>query len=560
MELDDLLISTGVDALIKLLSQKKKVELGVAAKLLHLSPDKVEDWAHILETEGILKIEYHLTKVFLVWAEATPVEIEKRGVEFVRKKKDFLEEIKGIKKLHAEEEQQLKMQKESFSSLYSSLSSKFDQIDSVVTKAEGIKKRQRDSVDEVNKKFSALEKNLESLTSSMKFLESQIHSSKKTLEGTKTDESLSEIKNKKKEIEGFKASLEKIIKEIGKAKEMGEGAPSSDEIQHMKNDFNSLRSKLSGVISESKDLKTVIGDFRESSEIISSARKELEKILKSAQRLRSELSHGFRDAGEMKEKLPKITFELKKDLEDLKHVEDTVSHLKETFSQEDVSLLEGKIAELDKKESSLLEGMSSLEHEISKVSASEGGLPELQDRLDDLRDEILSEKEQLIDETEILFKSVEEEMGTYSTFQKIKEKARSSLEDYLSQLGSLKNDAEKIKEGISQLRKTEIPKIKEDVKTKELFELVDRLKKQKETLGEAHDKIVDMESMLTRINKNLSLLSKQAKLIEMRGGGVSREEEEGVRQSISLSKNETKEFEKKRTELKDLIRRLWEEG
>ncbi len=46
----------------------------------------------------------------------------------------------------------------------------------------------------------------------------------------------------------------------------------------------------------------------------------------------------------------------------------------------------------------------------------------------------------------------------------------------------------------------------------------------------------------------------------MRTGEVSREEEEGVKQSIRLSKDETKEFEKKRSELKDLIRRLWEEG
>ncbi len=67
MALDDLLISTGVDQLIRLVKEKGKVEIGAAAKELRQPQRTVEDWAHVLEAEKLITIEYKLTKVYLVW-------------------------------------------------------------------------------------------------------------------------------------------------------------------------------------------------------------------------------------------------------------------------------------------------------------------------------------------------------------------------------------------------------------------------------------------------------------------------------------------------------------
>src|SRR3989344_5459244 len=67
MALDDLLISTGVDQLIRLVRERGRIEIGEAGRELKLPVRMVEDWARVLESEGLVQIEYRLTKIYLVW-------------------------------------------------------------------------------------------------------------------------------------------------------------------------------------------------------------------------------------------------------------------------------------------------------------------------------------------------------------------------------------------------------------------------------------------------------------------------------------------------------------
>ncbi len=100
MGLDDLLISTGVDQLIRLVKERTSVkkgkpegiEINAAAKELRLPLRMVEDWAHVLEEEGLISIEYKLTKIFLVWkapaAEAVVQKAEKLEAKAAEAKGD----------------------------------------------------------------------------------------------------------------------------------------------------------------------------------------------------------------------------------------------------------------------------------------------------------------------------------------------------------------------------------------------------------------------------------------------------------------------------------------
>ncbi|MGV8086042.1 MAG: hypothetical protein ACP5N1_00270 [Candidatus Woesearchaeota archaeon] len=58
-------ITTGVDRLVEIISEKKRVELDVAAKLLGVGKDVVQEWAQFLEEEGIVTIDYNLSKVWI---------------------------------------------------------------------------------------------------------------------------------------------------------------------------------------------------------------------------------------------------------------------------------------------------------------------------------------------------------------------------------------------------------------------------------------------------------------------------------------------------------------
>jgi chromosome segregation ATPase len=59
-------IKTGVDKLVELVSEKKKVTVDAAAKELGVGKDVVQEWAEFLEEENIVSLEYNLSKTWIV--------------------------------------------------------------------------------------------------------------------------------------------------------------------------------------------------------------------------------------------------------------------------------------------------------------------------------------------------------------------------------------------------------------------------------------------------------------------------------------------------------------
>ncbi len=59
-------IETGIDELLKLLETHDRISIPEAAKLLKLPEDVVEAWAHTLEEDGDIEIEYSLTTPFII--------------------------------------------------------------------------------------------------------------------------------------------------------------------------------------------------------------------------------------------------------------------------------------------------------------------------------------------------------------------------------------------------------------------------------------------------------------------------------------------------------------
>ena len=96
MALDDLLISTGVDQLIRLVKEKGKIELGAAAKELRQPLRTIEDWTHVLEEEGLVAVEYKLTKIYLVWKGPTTEYVAKKASELTGKAKETKAEVERL--------------------------------------------------------------------------------------------------------------------------------------------------------------------------------------------------------------------------------------------------------------------------------------------------------------------------------------------------------------------------------------------------------------------------------------------------------------------------------
>jgi len=67
MNADEGFISTGIDKFMRLLYEKKRIELGEASKTLSIPTKVIEYWSYVLESQGLLKINYTLTAVYLEW-------------------------------------------------------------------------------------------------------------------------------------------------------------------------------------------------------------------------------------------------------------------------------------------------------------------------------------------------------------------------------------------------------------------------------------------------------------------------------------------------------------
>jgi predicted transcriptional regulator len=58
-------VTTGVDALLQLLKERKKISLSEAAKELKLKESAIKQWVDFLVEEKIIGIEYKFTKAYL---------------------------------------------------------------------------------------------------------------------------------------------------------------------------------------------------------------------------------------------------------------------------------------------------------------------------------------------------------------------------------------------------------------------------------------------------------------------------------------------------------------
>jgi predicted transcriptional regulator len=65
--IDEGFITTGIDKFMRILFEKKKVELTEVSKELNIPQETVEYWSYVLENQGLVRISYTLTTVYLEW-------------------------------------------------------------------------------------------------------------------------------------------------------------------------------------------------------------------------------------------------------------------------------------------------------------------------------------------------------------------------------------------------------------------------------------------------------------------------------------------------------------
>jgi len=86
-------IKTGVDKLVELVSDKKKITVDDAAKTLGVGKNVVQEWAEFLEEEGLVSLDYSLSKVWITEKKITKEEVMSSAKEVSSEKEALTRKI-----------------------------------------------------------------------------------------------------------------------------------------------------------------------------------------------------------------------------------------------------------------------------------------------------------------------------------------------------------------------------------------------------------------------------------------------------------------------------------
>ena len=121
-------IQTGVDKLVELVNERKRVSLDEAAKELGVSTVVVQEWADFLEEEGIISIEYSLSKVYLVEKKLTKKEVVKKSKEYDSKKDLFIRKAESSIKAFETDTAYFDKIKEEFEKVKKTIGTEIDSV------------------------------------------------------------------------------------------------------------------------------------------------------------------------------------------------------------------------------------------------------------------------------------------------------------------------------------------------------------------------------------------------------------------------------------------------
>ncbi len=352
-------IETGIDHLIELLKEKKELSINDIAKELGVGKLVVEEWIDFLIDEGIVEVEHKLSKDVVRLLEVDEKGIKEKKEELLLHKDSFLSKVDTLlDKLRAESEGLLKA-KSRFLEIQRELKEEAGILAKDIAELEKLEHRKR----EISKEMKASEEEY------MKKLE--------------------EIENYiNKEKEKFSDVLSKICEEEHEIKkEEKESEALIHKLLHIQKTIVILKKQLD--IME----KNVATELKESSK----KKKELEDLLKYAEKIKNEIS-----------------------LKAKQHL-DT---LRKKYEEENTRLL--------KKQEEILKKVKALEHEVDvRTSKSKGMFNDIKKFF-----EKKMKVEELIDEFEKELKKMEVDL------EMIKRKAM--LIDAFSKKGGSKKEIEEL--------------------------------------------------------------------------------------------------------------------
>mgnify|MGYP005851004849 CR=1 FL=1 len=294
-------ISTGVDALIKLVRDSGRIEINEAALKMGLSRSVLEEWASVLEEQGLIKIEYQLTKMYLIWIAKTKSEMEVKAAEIADRRAAAVRQAES----QLEEVLELSRELDAIREEYSKISELFEsKMGGARRRLEKLKELRRQK-EELNFRISELTREYQSR---LEALRKRIGETEKLVEeNAKSEEELQkkleELTPKVMRERMARGEVEQLMKELSE-REKGYGRLAKS-LEALRRDIEGEKQELARV---RKELDSKVGEL----ELVS--RKSDEETKKAVEQIDAELAAAkelTKDFDARDEKMHRISAELK---------------------------------------------------------------------------------------------------------------------------------------------------------------------------------------------------------------------------------------------------------
>lgn len=566
-----MLITTGVDALIKLVREKGKVEIALAARFLNIPISTIEEWSHALENEGIISIEYQLTKIYLRWVPVTTEKIDAESAALDTQRIKLLEEIKQKEEMAIAQLADVSTFKDEFNANYTKIMEKLAEMEKKSVIVESAKKTNEENYYKLSDTLGELHGKITELGDSVKFMHTQLEKTRTELLGADIEKKMKGIVESrtataelKKELDGMESVISKTLHSLSAKHTDVSSLQKAMESIH--NNYSALKKEMN------KELK-ILEEAEQASVLFKENKKKINELYDSLGTAKQELKDINGSLPEIESKLIKSTIILKKNEEKLAQFEDALHIAEEKikhFTADERGYV--KIQRLLQEGKALGANMEKFNADIQETSNLFENVDKIILNFSELKKRIDKERKRLAEESGAIFASLDEEITNYSTFQKIKEKAVATINDYLRQLEKIEVSYEKIVKEAERMEKNQddvlasLRQSKDYKDTEQLTASIDELIAKRKILGEIWARIEALDASANKTTKHVKLLAKEAELIQLRASSTISEEREGahraveeVKESITLTENEQKDFDEKRNELRKLIKKLWEE-
>ncbi|GEM_PF-6636601 len=156
-------ITTGVDKLVALLNERKRISISDAAKALSMQKVVIEEWADFLHEQGVIDIDYKFTTPFLVKRELTKEEVSKKSKDFEGRKEGFVRKVEAMIGFIGKESSGLKKVREEFKKLSAELEEDVKKVRADLSSLENYERLKRSIDRDIVEQQQAFKKQMNSM-------------------------------------------------------------------------------------------------------------------------------------------------------------------------------------------------------------------------------------------------------------------------------------------------------------------------------------------------------------------------------------------------------------